>query len=132
MTVERREEKVGKPLLTGSALGGNKFRNICDMETIPPEEDFLVNNAHFPSFTPPKFPFLKVLNRQRSGRYMAVGRRVESRPATDSNRQVDNLFNRQRTIGAFSLLGIVLGNVRFTQLWKNQIIFIQRLITVVV
>ena len=25
MTVERREEKVGKPLLTGSALGGDKF-----------------------------------------------------------------------------------------------------------
>ena len=39
MTVERREEKVGKPLLTGSALGGDKFRDICicDMETIPPE-----------------------------------------------------------------------------------------------
>ena len=57
MTVERREEKVGKPLLTGSALGGDKFRDICDMETIPPETDVLINNAHFPSFTSPKFPF---------------------------------------------------------------------------
>ena len=57
MTVGRREEKVGKPLLTGSALGGDKFRNICDMETIPPETDVLINNAHFPSFTSPKFPF---------------------------------------------------------------------------
>ena len=57
MTVERREEKVGKPLLTGSALGGDKFRNICDMETIPPETDVLINNAHFPSFISPKFPF---------------------------------------------------------------------------
>ena len=46
MTVERREEKVGKPLLTGSALGGDKFRDICDMETIPPETDVLINNAH--------------------------------------------------------------------------------------
>ena len=53
MTVERREEKVGKPLLTGSALGGDKFRDICDMETIPPETDVLINNAHFPSFTSP-------------------------------------------------------------------------------
>ena len=49
--------------------------------------------------------------------YTAEARRVESRPATDSNRQVNNfkptragrvkLFNRQRTIGAFSLLGTV-------------------------
>ena len=50
-TVERREEKVGKPLLTGSTLGGDKFHNICDMETIPPETDVLINNAQFPSFT---------------------------------------------------------------------------------
>ena len=50
MTVERREEKVGKPLLTGSALGGDEFRDICDMETIPLETDVLINNAHFPSF----------------------------------------------------------------------------------
>ena len=57
MTVEKREEKVCKPLLTGSALGGDNFRNICDMETIPPETDVLINNAHFPSFTSPKFPF---------------------------------------------------------------------------
>ena len=48
MTVERKEEKVGKPLLTGSTLGGPKFRDICDMETIPPETDVLINNAHFP------------------------------------------------------------------------------------
>ena len=78
------------------------------METIPPETNVLMNKAHFPSFT---------CNRQRSGQYTAVARRVESRPATDSNRQVDNfkptragrvkLFNRQRTIGAFSLLGTV-------------------------
>ena len=40
MTVERREEKVGKPLLTGSALDGDKFRDKCDMETIPPETQF--------------------------------------------------------------------------------------------
>ena len=53
MTVERREEKVGKHLLTGSALGGDKFRDIWDMETIPPETDVLINNAHFPSFTWP-------------------------------------------------------------------------------
>ena len=51
MTVERKEEKVGKPLLTGSTLGGDKFRDICDMETIPPETDVLINNAHFPSFS---------------------------------------------------------------------------------
>ena len=57
MTVERREEKVGTPLLTGSALG-DKFRDICDMETIPPETDVLINNALFPSFTSPKFPFI--------------------------------------------------------------------------
>ena len=56
MTVERREEKVGKPLLTGSALGGDKFRDICDMETIPPEKDVLINNA--------KIPNSKVLNHQ--------------------------------------------------------------------
>ena len=59
MTVERREEKVGKPLLTGSALGGDKFRDICNMETIPPETDVLINDAHFPSFTSSKFPFPK-------------------------------------------------------------------------
>ena len=58
MTVERREEKVGKPLLTGSALSGDKFRDICDMETIPPETDVLINNA--------KIPISKVLNRQWS------------------------------------------------------------------
>ena len=57
MTVERREVKVGKPLLNGSALGGDKFRNIYDMDTIPPETDVLIKNAHFPSFTLPKFPF---------------------------------------------------------------------------
>ena len=44
-TVERREEKrrekkVGKPLLTGSALDGDWFRDICDMDTIPPETQF--------------------------------------------------------------------------------------------
>ena len=54
MTVERREEKVGKPLSTGSALGGDKFHDICDMETIPPETDVLINNA--------KIPISKVLN----------------------------------------------------------------------
>ena len=53
ITVGRREEKVGKHLLTGSALGGVKFRNICDMETIPPETDVLINKAYFPSFTSP-------------------------------------------------------------------------------
>ena len=117
-TVERREEKVGKPLLTGSALGGDKFRDICDMETIPPETDVLINNAHFPSYIHiAKIPISKVLNRQRSGQYTAVVRRVESRSATDFNRQVDNfkparagrvkLFHRQRTIGVFSLLGTV-------------------------
>ena len=57
VTVDRREEKVGKPLFTGSALGGDKFRNICDMKTIPLETDVLVNAAHFSSFTSPKFPF---------------------------------------------------------------------------
>ena len=57
MTVERREEKVDKPLLTGSAPGGDKFSDICNMETILPETDVLINNAHFPSFTSPKFPF---------------------------------------------------------------------------
>ena len=57
MTVGKREEKVGKPLLTRSALGGDKFRNMCDMETIPTETDVQINNAHFPSFTSPKFPF---------------------------------------------------------------------------
>ena len=56
MTVERREEKVGKPLLAGSALGGNKFRDICDMETILPGTDVLINNA--------KIPISKVLNHQ--------------------------------------------------------------------
>ena len=64
-----------------------------------------------------KIPISKVLNRQRSGQYTALARRVDCRPATDSNRQVNNfkptragrvkLFNRQRTIGAFSLLGTV-------------------------
>ena len=53
MTVERRERKVGKPLLTGSALGDDKFLDICDMETILPEPDVLINNAHFPLFTSP-------------------------------------------------------------------------------
>ena len=57
MTVERREEKVDKPLLTGSAPGGDKFSDICNMETILPETDVLIKNAHFPSFTWPKFPF---------------------------------------------------------------------------
>ena len=57
MTVERREEKVDKPLLTGSAPGGDKFSDICNMETILPETDVLKKNAHFPSFTSPKFPF---------------------------------------------------------------------------
>ena len=57
MTVKRIEEKVGKPLLTGSALGGDKFRDIWDIETIPPEIVVLINNVHFPSFTLPKFPF---------------------------------------------------------------------------
>ena len=50
MTVERREEKVGKPVLTGSALGGDKFHDICDMETIPPETDVLINNAKISHF----------------------------------------------------------------------------------
>ena len=53
----RWKSSLGKPLLAGSALGSDKFRNICDMETIPPETDVLINNAHFPSFTSPKFPF---------------------------------------------------------------------------
>ena len=57
MTVERREEKVDKPLLTGSAPGGDKFSDICNMETILPETDVLKKNAHFPSFTSPNFPF---------------------------------------------------------------------------
>ena len=57
MTVERREDKAGKPLLTGSSLGGDKYLDICDMETVPPETDVLINNAHFPSLTAPKFPF---------------------------------------------------------------------------
>ena len=57
MTVERREEKVDKPILTGSAPGGDKFSDICNMETILPETDVLIKNAHFPSFTLPKFPF---------------------------------------------------------------------------
>ena len=43
--------------LLGTVNSGDKFRNICDIETIPPETDFLINNAHFPSFTSPKFPF---------------------------------------------------------------------------
>ena len=29
MTVKRIEEKVGKPLLTSAALGGDKFHDIC-------------------------------------------------------------------------------------------------------
>ena len=57
MTVEEREEKVGKLLLTGSALGGDKFCDFCDMETILPEPNVLIENAHFPSFRSPKFPF---------------------------------------------------------------------------
>ena len=57
MTVERREEKVDKPLLTGFAPGGDKFSDICNMETLLPETDVLIKNAHFPSFTLPKFPF---------------------------------------------------------------------------
>ena len=51
------QERFANLLLTGSALGGDKFRDSCDMETIPPETDVLINNAHFPSFTSPKFPF---------------------------------------------------------------------------
>ena len=86
MTVERREEKVGKPLLTGSALGGDKFRDICNMETIPPETDVPITNAHFPSFTSPKFPF----------------------PKSPTKWTIHvKLFNRQTTIGGFSLLGTV-------------------------
>ena len=57
MTVEEREEKVDKLLLTGSALGSDKFCDFCDMETILPEPNVLIENAHFPSFTSPKFPF---------------------------------------------------------------------------
>ena len=30
MTVKGIEEKIGKPLLIGSALGGDKFHDICD------------------------------------------------------------------------------------------------------
>ena len=74
MTVERGEEKAGKPFLTGSALSGDKFRNICDMETIPPETDVLINKAHFPSFT---------CNRQQGGQYTAVVRRVETMSRAD-------------------------------------------------
>ena len=55
MTVERKEEKVSKPLLTRSVLGCDKFHGICDIETIPPETDVLINNTLFPSS--PKFPF---------------------------------------------------------------------------
>ncbi|CAH3184552.1 unnamed protein product [Porites evermanni] len=62
------------------------------MEAIPPETDVLINNAHFPSFTSPKFPF-------RSGQYTAEVRRVESRPATDSNRHIDN-SNRRGLAGS--------------------------------
>ena len=114
MTVERREEKVDKPLLTGSAPGGNKFSDICNMETILPETDVLITKRTFSIIHIAKIPISKALNRQRSGQYTAEVRRVESRPATDSNRQVHNfkptrvgrvkLFNRQRTIGAFTLL----------------------------
>ena len=57
MKGERREEKVGKILSTGSALGGDKFRDFCDMETILPEPNVLIDNAHFPSFKSAKFPF---------------------------------------------------------------------------
>ena len=41
---------VGKPLLTGSALGGDKFRDICDMETselgLPVVTLCLANRTH--------------------------------------------------------------------------------------
>ena len=117
MTVERKEEKVDKPLLTGSAPGGDKFSDICNMETILPETDVLITKRIFSIIHIAKIPISKALNRQRSGQYTAEVRRVESRPATDSNRQVDNfkltrvgrvkLFNRQRTIRAFSLLDTV-------------------------
>ena len=60
-----------------SALGGDKFRDICDMETIPPETDVLINKAHFPSFT---------CNRQQSGQYTAVVRRVETMSRADPQR----------------------------------------------
>ena len=62
MTVERREVKIGKPLLTGSALCGDEFRNICDVETILSETDVLIENTHFPSLIHiAKIPISKVL-----------------------------------------------------------------------
>ena len=114
--LERREEMVGKPLLTGSALSSDNLQDICDVEAVPPEADVLIKNT-FSIIHIAKIPISKVLNRQRSGQYMVMARRVESSPATDSNHQVDyfkptracrvKLFNCQRTTGAFSLLGTV-------------------------
>ena len=117
MTVERGEEKVDKPLLTGFAPSGDKFSDICNMETILAAKRCPDKKRTFSIIHIAKIPISKALNRQRSGQYTAVARRIESRPATDSNHQVDNfkptrvgrvkLFNHQRTIGAFSLLDTV-------------------------
>ena len=100
-----------------SALGGNKFHDICDMETIPPETDVLIKthifhhslrqNSHFEG---PKLPAKWTIT--------AVVKRVKSSPTTDSNCQVDNFKpiragrvivqpSKYNNIGAFSLLGTV-------------------------
>ena len=96
--LERREEMVGKPLLTGSALSSDNLQDICDVEAVPPEADVLIKNT-FSIIHIAKIPISKVLNRQRSGQYTAEVRRVESRPATDSNRHVDN-SNRRGLAGS--------------------------------
>ena len=38
-----KEKKVGKPLLTQSALSSDEFHEFCDMVTIPPETDVVIN-----------------------------------------------------------------------------------------
>ena len=77
--LERREEMVGKPLLTGSALSSDNLQDICDVEAVPPEADVLIKNT-FSIIHIAKIPISKVLNRQRSGQYTVMARRVESSP----------------------------------------------------
>ena len=53
---ERREEKFGKPLLTGSALGGDKFRNISfHFKVKINEAEFIVKGKEILSVQKPEY-----------------------------------------------------------------------------
>ena len=103
-----------------SARSSDKCHDICDMETIPPETDVLIKNAHFPSFLAPKFPFRRsqIANevdntRPRLGKSRAALQRTPTIKLTISNR---------RGL-AGSNCSIIKGQLEHLANWAQQLMF---------